>query len=107
MDTYPTFFTLALAVSAISMTVSKAVVFKGLRSWTRGHLPWLGKLMSCPYCTSHWVSFAIVGLYRPSVVNSGFWAVDLFVTALALVAVAAPVSGLIFFSFRFMPEEKD
>ena len=47
---------LGLVVGTISMTVTKAVVFK----WFRDRLkrPWLKELFSCPYCFSHWVATA-------------------------------------------------
>ena len=54
-----------LAVSAISTTVTKALVFKPLRDrfkYSEGDefKPSLFMLVHCPYCLSHWVTFGLV-----------------------------------------------
>lgn len=96
---------LALATSAASMTVSKAKVFKGIRAWLRGAWPWLGELVSCPYCTSHWVAVVMVAIWRPRPMDSGLMLLDLAASALAIVTLAAGFSGLIFHAFKDMPKE--
>ena len=96
---------LALAVSACSMTISKAKVFKSLRETVEERSIWLGGLLKCPYCTSHWLSVGAVVIYRPRPVDCGFLALDLAVAALAIVALAAFSSGLIFRAFAAMGPE--
>lgn len=97
--------TLALAVSALSMTLTKAKVFKGTREWIKDRSTWLGGLITCPYCTSHWFAFGAVVVYRPRIVDSGTPVLDLAVTAFAVVALAAFSSGLIYRAFAAMGPE--
>lgn len=53
---------LALAIAAISITISQTYIFKSFRNI----LPnFLKKLFSCPYCLSHWLSFLAVYLFIP------------------------------------------
>lgn len=55
---------------------------------------WLGDLVGCPYCVSHWLTAAAVLIYRPRLVE--LWCpLDLLVTALAMVAFTAVVVGFI------------
>ncbi len=95
---------LALAVSALSMTITKTKVTKTLRLWVKAHNAWLGELLSCPYCTSHWLAFAVVAIYQPRVVDSGLLVLDLFISAMMIVALAAVMSGLIFRSIAAITE---
>ncbi len=85
---------LALATAAISVTVSKARLFAFVREWIAARNTWIGELISCSYCTSHWVAIAFVAIYRPVVISR--WIVaDLFVSVFSMVAIAAIVSGVI------------
>lgn len=85
---------LALATAAISVTVSKARVSASAREWIASRSTWLGELVSCSYCTSHWVAIALVAIYRP-VLISQWIVVDLLVSVFGMVAIAAIVSGVI------------
>jgi hypothetical protein len=53
-----------LAVSAVVMglaqTIAKEKIFEPLRVRLGGKDTWLGYLVSCPYCASHWLAFALV-----------------------------------------------
>jgi hypothetical protein len=100
---------LSFAVSAISMTVTKAVVFKPAREWIVDKSSWFGKLFTCPYCFSHWVAFVVVFIWKPELLDSGLWVLDMLMTAMIMVAIAAPVSFLIFTSIAAIvtPEEYD
>ncbi|WP_426754627.1 hypothetical protein [Myxococcus sp. Y35] len=55
-----------LAVSAVvmgvSQTLSRERIFAPLRARLGGKDTWLGYLVSCPYCVSHYVAFALVPL---------------------------------------------
>ncbi len=55
-----------LAVSAVVMglsyTIAKERTFAPLRERLGGRDTWLGYLVSCPYCASHWIAFAVVPL---------------------------------------------
>lgn len=85
---------LALATAAISATVSKARVFAFAREWIASRNTWLGELVSCSYCTSHWVAIALVAIYRPVLISQCI-AVDLLVSVFGVVAISAIVSGVI------------
>ena len=93
---------LSLPVAVISLTITRASVFQPLREWVLERNAWLGKLVTCPYCTSHWVSFALVAYYRPRIVQSAWWPLDLILSAFALVALAMPISFVVYRSFQGM-----
>jgi hypothetical protein len=83
---------LALAVSAISTTISLSSLFAPLRRWARRRSKWLGKLLNCAYCSSHWVAFFAVAWYHPRVFD-GWWLANWVVVAFAVIAVANVVTG--------------
>ena len=87
---------LSLAVAAISMTTSKAEIFRTARIWIDDRSEWLGELVRCPYCTSHWLAFGAVLIYEPALVNSGFHLLDLFLAAMTIVALSTMICGLMF-----------
>jgi hypothetical protein len=53
-----------LLVSAVVMgaahTVARERLFEPLRRHLGGKETWLGYLVSCPYCVSHWIAFVLV-----------------------------------------------
>ena len=61
-----------LAVSAVVMglshTIAKEKIFEPLRDRLGGKDTWLGYLVSCPYCCSHWIAFVVVPLTRTWIV---------------------------------------
>jgi len=52
----------ALVVMGLSHTITRERIFAPLRQRLGGKDTWLGYLMSCPYCVSHWVAFIVVPL---------------------------------------------
>lgn len=62
-----------LAVSAVvmglSQTIAKERIFAPLRQRLGGKETWLGYLVSCPYCVSHYVAFALVPVTGLSVID--------------------------------------
>ena len=88
-----------LAVSAVVMgiaqTVSRERLFEPLRNRLGGHDTWLGDLVSCPYCVSHWVAFVLVpltGVYGIRVrVQWGVLSttLDWFLSSMLVVVIAA------------------
>lgn len=46
----------------LSYTVSRERLFAPLRERLGGRDTWLGYLVSCPFCASWWISFAVVPL---------------------------------------------
>lgn len=91
---------LALAVAVISLTVTKSTLFEKPRQWILERSAWIGKLVTCPYCTSHWVSFVLVALYQPKITHSPWWQLDLLVSAFAIVALAMPIAFVVHRSFQ-------
>lgn len=96
---------IALAVAAISMTITKSRAFKGFRGWIKDRIKILHGLFGCPYCMSHWIALAGIWIYKPWVISTGYFAIDLIMHTFATVALAAPICGLIYVSFRRMLED--
>ncbi len=63
-------FVVSAVVMGISHTLAKEKIFEPLRDALGGKKTWLGYLLSCPYCNSHWVSFAIVPLTHTYVLDA-------------------------------------
>lgn len=89
-------FVLALAVGAISLTLTKAQIFEWLRNLVGRISTWLGELFDCPYCMAHWVALGTMFLYKPILIASGHGWLDLFVSYFALVALGSLVAGAIY-----------
>jgi hypothetical protein len=97
---------LALATAALSLTIAKTHAFDWLRSWVLARSDYLGELVSCHYCMSHWFALGLVAVYRPVVVSSGVTLFDLAVSVFALVALSALVSATIARLMRGSPEDQ-
>lgn len=83
---------LALAIASFSVTTAKAKVTKPVREFFLARVKPLGMLLSCPYCVSHWLAFALVLLgYAPGFCDNPV--MDFLVQSFALVAVASLISG--------------
>ena len=90
---------LSLAISAFSYTISKTIIFKPIRQLICQVWPWAGKLVSCPYCFSHWVSFgAIVYFYKT-------FSVEVVILTFAMICMSAIWTGMISRSFDFMTQD--
>lgn len=85
---------IALATMAISLTTSRALVFAPFRMWVASKSSWLGELVSCFYCTSHWVAIALVVIYRPVLVQK-WLPLDFFVSVFVVVAISAVLNALV------------
>jgi hypothetical protein len=91
----PHLIVVSAVVMGIAQTVAKEKVFEPLRNRLGGKETWFGYLVSCPYCVSHWLAFALVpltGAYYVRVVPR--WGVfssilDWFLSAILVVVVAA------------------
>lgn len=79
---------IALAASAVSITIARAKATEGIRNWVQDRSELFGHLVHCPYCLSHWAALIMVLLlpFR----GVGWYLVD----TLAVVAIAAIVTGL-------------
>ena len=93
---------LALVTMGVSHTIARERIFAPLRERLGGKETWLGYLLSCPYCLSHWVAAVLVpltGAYAIDVVpNWGFasralrWALSSI-----LVAIIAAFLRVVFY----------
>lgn len=55
-------FVVSAVVMGLSHTIAKEKIFEPLRERLGGKETWAGYLVSCPYCCSHWIAFAVVPL---------------------------------------------
>lgn len=55
-------FAISVVTMGISHTITKERLFAPLRARLGGQATWLGYLVSCPYCASHYVAFVLVPL---------------------------------------------
>jgi hypothetical protein len=55
-------FVVASLVMGVSHTIAKERIFLPLRRALGEKTTWLGYLVSCPYCASHWIALIVVPL---------------------------------------------
>ena len=103
---------IALATSAISITIGKGKVFNplrealGKRTKQRGRhfiTSKLLELLKCPYCLSHWIAALFVFAYRPLFFDI-WWEADLIVSLFAIVALANMISWVVLKSLILMDQ---
>jgi hypothetical protein len=89
----------AFAVAALSITIARSSFTNWLRDMLDDRVPIIGKLLSCPYCVSHWVAFGVsFWMFYPN------WPLLLFST-FALVGASAVTIGVIMRLFLFHEDE--
>lgn len=95
MKTLETSLVIAIAAGGVAATIAYASIFDFARQWAtrRSHHLWI--LLRCPYCIAHWLVFAAVAAYRPCLVHSGMVALDLIVSAFAIVSTATLVTAIL------------
>ncbi len=85
----------SVVVMGLSYTIARERLFAPLRRALGGRETWLGYLVSCPYCVSHWVAFLLVpltGTYAVDVVvrwGPLSWVLRWFLSSVLITAVAA------------------
>ena len=87
-------FAVAAVVMGLAQTISKERIFLPLRERLGGKDTWLGYLVSCPYCASHYIAFALVpltGTYAIDVAVGGWVGSVLrwFLSSILLTVIAA------------------
>lgn len=92
---------LGIATGAISLVLTKSPVFNFMHDWLERHIPFLGKILDCTWCTSHWVALFFVVIYRPRLFNA-FAPVDYLVSIMVLVAVASVIARMIYSAYKPM-----
>jgi len=96
-------FAVSAVVMGLSYTIAKEEMFRGLRDRCGGSDTWLGYLVSCPYCVSHWVAFVIVpltGTYYVHMAARIPWVspiIDWFLSSILVTVVAAFLRVIFFF----------
>jgi hypothetical protein len=92
----------SLVVMGMAHTITRERLFAPLRARAGGHDTWLGYLLSCPYCASHWLAFLLVpltGAYGIDVAprwGAASWVLRWLLSAV-LVAVLAAFLRVIFY----------
>lgn len=87
---------LAIAASAMAMTLTQTELFAPLRALAWKIHPQVGHLFQCFYCFSHWVVIAGTLVYRPVVIASDWAVVDWLVATFFTIALTALSCGLLF-----------
>jgi uncharacterized membrane protein len=87
-------FAVSAVVMGMAQTISKEQIFAPLRERLGGKATFFGYLVSCPYCVSHYLAFALVpltGTYPIRVVVGGWvgWVLSWFLSAILLTVIAA------------------
>lgn len=98
-------FLLTLAVCALTLTLTKSSMFKWFRDLAWKAHPVIGKMSSCPYCTSHWVALVAVGVYQPRPIWLA-WPADMVVSWLVIIGAAALFNGIVVLITPFVHEER-
>lgn len=90
-------------VMGLSYTIARERIFEPLRERLGGKETWLGYLVSCPYCVSHWLAFALVPLTGTYVIQvAPEWGVvsallEWFLSSILVTVVAAFLRVAFFF----------
>lgn len=88
-------FAVSAVVMGIAQTVAREKIFEPLRERLGGKETWLGYLVSCPYCASHWLAFVLVPLTGAYYVDVAVeWGVatrllEWFLSSILVVVIAA------------------
>jgi hypothetical protein len=107
---------IGIATGAISLFVTKSALLNSFHEWLEERSPFLEKLLSCPWCTSHWVGAFFLLVYQPlildwtdrpswvafSPLNYLVTPVDWLVTLMAIVAFAVAAAGAMHRAVRSM-----
>jgi hypothetical protein len=86
---------LGVASGVIVLTVTKSSIFAFIRVWVKSKSPFIGELISCPYCFSHWICFLIAIIYRKPIIQV-IPVMDFIVTWLVMVFISSICAGIIF-----------
>jgi hypothetical protein len=99
---------IGIATGAISLFVTKSALLNSFHQWLEKKSPFLEELLSCPWCTSHWVGAFLLAIYQPWLLNWGWrpaWMVlfnfllipvDFIVTLMVVVFVAVLAAGAMY-----------
>lgn len=91
---------LGAACAVVTMTISKASIFERPRVWLDQNYEWIGDLVACPYCTSHWAAFLLVALFQPRPVETNLYLLDMIASVFAMTFVSSMGCGAISRAFE-------
>ena len=86
-------FVIALAVGSMGYISAYAKISRPFRDWLDRKsknsklFDWFADLFGCPFCVGHWITFGLVAIYQPWLVDA-WLPIDFIVTSEAIVAVA-------------------
>lgn len=92
---------LGVATGAISMVLTKSTVLNFMHDWLEAKIPFLGEMLNCPWCTSHWVALFFVLVYRPQLIN-GWYPVDYLVSLFVIVVISAVTARIIHSAYKII-----
>src|SRR3954466_14504788 len=98
----------SLVVMGLSHTIARERIFAPVRARLGGKETWLGYLVSCPYCVSHWIALVLVpitGTYPLDVAPRWGWATPVIRWLLASVLVAT-IAAFFRVAFYFVDESQ-
>lgn len=75
----------SIAIGVVACTISKSRMFRRVRELTQ-ETKFLGGLLRCPYCLSHWLAF-VAALAQP-LVWTDYVVVDWFCQSMVLVGLS-------------------
>ena len=79
---------LSLVTSSISFTITETKLLLPVREWVKGKNSFFGKLISCGYCFSYWIAFAVVAVFQPKLFDS-WWILDYFLAAIVIAWISS------------------
>jgi hypothetical protein len=86
------YLAVAIAVACASITLTRARIFEPVRDWAFDKNYLLFKLVSCPYCMSHWLSLWLVPSLLMAVTDT--FVLDMAITWFFLTGLAALFEGV-------------
>lgn len=90
---------LGIATGAISMVISKSALLNKFHDWLEPRAPFLEEMLSCPWCTSHWVALFFTLIYHPLLID-GFFPIDYLVSIMVMVVIAAVTARIIYSAYK-------
>lgn len=79
---------LSMITGFLAFSVSETRLLGPLRDWVAARSAWLGKLISCGFCTGFWFAVALEAIYRPRLFQA-WQPLDLALTAFVIAWLAA------------------
>lgn len=84
---------IALAVAAVSLTLTKSHIAAPFQDWLRARSLMLWKLSTCAYCVSHWVAVVAVAFAAPTVFDDAI--TNFVVLTFAVISLSSMIVGVV------------